>query len=498
MALRASLGATRGRLVRQLLVESLILASLGGAGGVLFTQWATTILPIFLPAGIPALAPAGTVFLFASGLSLFSVLAAGLLPAWKSSRRNLNNVIKGESAQPGGRLRRIGTRQLLVTAEVATAFVLLVAAGLLIKSFSGLRSMDTGFEAENLLTVRVDLPEDRYEEAEAQLAFLGRLTEDLREGIPPQMATITVASGLVENLEATFQPLMPEGTQGQDEAHPQLILTRRVDTGYFRTLGLPILQGRDFSEADEEGDETVVIINEAVARQYFPAGDAVGKRLYLGEDRYRVLAVSGIIHLPILLTQGRDLLQLFFPIRADPSDGFTVVARVVGDPGATVDRVKEIIRRIDPTIPVQKIAMVDELLADALNQEKSNSLLMGLFALSALVLGALGIYGVVAYSVSRRIREMGIRVALGASKGGVVAQVVLGGMKTVAGGIALGALGALAMGATLSRLLHEVDPRDPQVFALVTAVITGVALAASWLPARRAAGSEPLDSLKSE
>ena len=496
-ALRASLGARRGRLIRQLLVENLVLGVLGGTGGILLTLWALDALPLFLPPGYSGISPSRGMFLFATAVSLVSVFGVGILPALRSSRRGLNEVIKGSTSLPVGLLRRLAVRQLLVTTEVAMAFVLLVSAGLLLKSFAGLSAIDTGFESRNLITIPLELPEARYGDAEAQLTFYEQLLEGIHSGLPPQLGSATLAGGLVENLAAAFSPLVPEGAEVEDP-EVLLLLTWGVGPGYFELLDIPILDGRAFDEADGHGGEDVVIINDAVARRIFPNGNAAGQRIRLREDWFRVVGVSGSVRLPNLATSQLGDLQLSFPWRQDPGDGLTVIARVTGDRSAAVDLLRETIRGLDPSLPIQKVALVDDLLAESLAQERSNALLMALFALTALVLGAVGIYGVVAYSVSQRIREIGIRVALGASKGEVVSRVVFGGMKTVLAGIVVGAVGAAFLGTTLSKLLHEVQPRDPQVFLIVLAGITAVSLLATWLPARRAAGAGPLDSLRSE
>ena len=318
-----------------------------------------------------------------------------------------------------------------------------------------------------------------------------------RKSFPEQLGSATIANGLVEGLAASFAPLVPEGFEGGGEQQQGLVLWG-VAPGYFDVVGVPLLQGRGFVEEDGLGGEAVVIINETVARRFFPAGDPVGQRIKMGEDWHRVVGVAGSVKLPALKQSVFGDLQLFFPLLQDPVRNLTLIARVEGDRTAAIERIKEVVWSIDPSLPFQDVTLVNDQLAESLAQERSNALLMVLFAITALVLGAVGIYGIVAYSVSRRIREMGIRLALGASSGEVVARVVLGGMKAVGLGMAIGAAGALALGSTLSDLLFEVDPRDPFIFGLVSSVTAGVSLLASWLPARRAAGVGPIDALRSE
>ncbi|MFC1662095.1 ABC transporter permease, partial [Gemmatimonadota bacterium] len=356
---------------------------------------------------------------------------------------------------------------------------------------------DVGFENEDLLTVRIELPEERYGEDEARAEFFRQLQNGIREGLPERLGSATIASGLVEGLAATFSPLVPEGSEGGDEERPGLVMWG-VAPGFFDVVGIPVLQGRGFVDEDGRDGEPVVIINETLARRYFPASNPVGQRIRFREDWFRVVGVAGSIQLPALKQSILGDLQLFFPFGQDPGTGLTLIARVRGDRTTAINRLKEAVWGIDRSLPILEVTLVNDQLAESLAQERSNALLMILFALTALVLGAVGIYGIVAYSVSRRIREMGIRLALGASSGEVVARVVLGGMKAVGLGMVVGAAGALALGSTLSSLLFEVDPKDPLVFGLVTSVTAGVSLLASWLPARRATGAGPIDALRSE
>lgn len=497
LAVRASLGARRGRLVKQLLAENLILGLLGGAGGFLLTHWALQALPFFLPPGYSGFSPDRNALFLAAGLSLFSVFAVGILPAWRGSRRQLAGVIK-VAPEATGRRRGVGVRQLLVAGQVGLAVVMLISAALLAKSFASLRGMDTGFEPEGLMTFRVDLPEETYPDEKAQRLFYEQLLDRLSERVPPELAETTVATGLVENLAAGFFAISAEGGAAEDQGDPILSFTRSVAPGYFATLEISMTQGREFLKGEDRSDESLIIISQEVARQHFSDGNAVGRNLRLDEDTYRVVGVIQGVALPSLAQSRFGENQLYFPLYQTPHAGITVIARALGNREAVVDLVRQTIRELDPTLPIQKIALVKDLLAESLSEERSNSLLMGLFALTALLLGVLGIYGVVAYSVSQQIREIGVRLALGASKGEVVSRVVRGGMMTVLAGLVLGGLGAAGLGSVLSSLLYQVQPRDPWVFFGVLFLIFGVSLLATWLPARRAAGEAPLESLRSD
>jgi predicted permease len=497
LALRSSLGAGRGRLIRQLLAESVVLGVLGGGGGILLAAWALDSLPLFLPPGYAGFCLNRSVLGFAVLVSLVGVLTAGLLPAGRGSKRNLGEVIKGVRERPGGPRGRMGPQQVLVTLEVAMAFLLLVSAGLLLKSFSGLMTADVGFPRQDLLTIRLELPEERYADDDARLAFLRQLRDGIHGAVPRQLGSATVASGLVEDLSARIAPLVPEGaTEG--EGGDQVLVLWGVAPDYFDVVGVPLIRGRGFLEGEGSGGEEVVIVSEEVARRLFPDGDAVGERIKVRDDGYRVVGVAGSVKLPSLAQSAFGDLQLFFPLRQSVTSDLTIIARVRADRVAAVDQLKEAIWRVDGSLPILDVSLVEDALAESLSRERSNALLMFLFALTALTLGAIGIYGVVAYSVTRRTREIGIRLALGASARGVVARVVLGGMQTVGAGLALGAVAAYALGSILSELLFEVNSRDPLVFVLVTFTTVTVAGLATWLPARRAAGAGPTDALRNE
>ncbi len=495
-ALRASLGARQRRLVRQLLTESLLLGFLGGLGGILLTLGTLGTLPLLLPPGYAGVVPSAGAFLFATGIALVSVLAVGLLPALHGSKRELADVIKGGAGPTAVGRRRVGIRQVLVTAEVAMTVLLLVGAGLLFRSFAGLSRMDVGFDTRDLLTMHLEVQEHGYDDPATRAAFYAQLKDGIEQGLPPQLGEATLASGLVENLSASFAPLSAEGAEAV-ESDPTLLILWGVSPGYFEFLGLPVRQGRDFTEEDSRGGDPPVIISEAVARRYFSGVDPVGRRLLMGEDAYRVVGVTSALRLPSLEKNGMGELQLFFPM-GENDGGVTILVRSRGDRAEVVGQLKQIVWRIDSAMPVQDIALVDDLLADSLAEERSNTLLMILFAGTALLLGAVGIYGVVAYSVSRRTREMGIRMALGASAAETVSRLVMSGMSTVSFGLVVGVVGALALGRSFGQLLYQVGPRDPWVFAVVISVTAAVSLLATWLPARRAAGSGPIEALKND
>jgi predicted permease len=474
-----------------------VLGALGAGGGTLLTLWALDALPLFLPPGYAGFSMNPMVLLFSTAVSMTGVLAAGLLPALKGAQRDPAQTIKGGSVHRGRLLKRVGIRQILVSVEVAMALVLLVSAGLLLESFAGLASVDVGFPRQDLLTLRLELPEEGYGEEESRLAFLDQLGHELEDRIPRELADITLATGLVEGLSASMAPLAREGSE-EGQGTPGFLLVWAVATDYFEVVGVPIDQGRAFQDTDGPESESVIIINREVARRYFPEGQAVGQYLRLRESPYRVVGVAGSVNLPSMAQSPLGDQQLFFPLKQRPPSNPTVVARIRGDASAAVARLKEAVWAVDPTLPAQEIALVEDALAESLTQERSNAILMVLFAVTALVLGAVGIYGVVAYSVGRQMREIGIRVSLGATQGREVARVVRAGMGTVGMGLVLGGLGIAAVTTPLSGLLYQVDTRDPWVLTQGVLLVGGVALLATWLPARRATGSAPVQALKEE
>lgn len=494
-ALRASLGAGKGRLIRQMLTECALLGVAGASAGALLAVWALNALPLFIPPGFGGFSLHTDGFLLSVGVSMLGVFAAGLAPALRGVRQSPGEVIKGADAGRRGRTR--GGRQLLVAGQVAMAFVLLFSAGLLFESFTRLMTADPGFRRDDLLSARIELPSESYPDDDARREFLHRLRDELRARIPEPLGAATVATGLVDGVSATFAPLALEGS-ADESGDPLLLITWGVAPDYFGVVGVPVTEGRAFTETDGREGEKVVIVNDGVARRYFAGSDPVGRRLRIRDSWYRVVGVAGTVRLPRFARSAFGDLQLFFPLAQDAADDLTVLARIRGDRPTTVKRVRAAIRAVDPFLPILKVSLAEDALAASLFQERSHALVSLLFAVTALLLGAVGIYGVVAYSVGRQVREIGIRIALGATRGGEVARVVARGMKSVAVGLAAGVVGAVALGPALTDFLHEVGPRDPWVSAGAALVVSGVAFLATWIPARRVAAAHPSRALRAE
>ncbi len=492
-ALRSSLGAGRGRLVAQLLTEFAVLGLAGAFGGMLLTYWSLKALPHFLPPGFAVLTVHRDGLALSLGVALAGIVIAGLAPALRGSRRNVSALISG-SWRTSGRAFPAG-RRLLVAVQVAMAFVLLFSSGLLYKSFSGLLASDVGFPRQDLLSLRLPLPAESYPDAESRRRFTDRLRDRLSADLPDQLGSATVATGLVEGLSVTVAPV---GSDTRTESEQKVLMTWGVAPNYFEVLGLPLVAGRGFDERDGEGAERVVVIGQEVARRYFADVDPVGRQLLLDDEPLRVVGVAGDIRLPALAGSIAGDLQLFFPLRAQAASDLTILTRVRGDRATAMEQVKQAVRGIDPTLPFRTIALVEDALSESLRQERANTLLTVIFAGTALLLGAVGIYGIVAYTVGRQVREIGIRVALGATGRGEVARVVRRGMRTVGIGLALGVAAALVLGPTLGKLLHDVSARDIQVSVGTALLVAAVALVATWIPARKAAAAQPSDALRAE
>ncbi|MCK5653004.1 MAG: ABC transporter permease, partial [Gemmatimonadetes bacterium] len=363
LALRSALGAGRGRLVRQLLVESSLLGILGGGLGLLLTVWSLGVLPSLLPQDLGHLRIDAGVLAFALGVSLLSVLGFGLLPALRGSPHNLAESIKGGRAREAEKGSRFGVRGILVGAEVAMAVVLLLAAGLLAKSFLGLSALDTGFDRTEIVSVSFQLRGDRYADPEVQTPFYADLFGRIQTRFVSQGVPATIASNFISDLAAIYEAPMPEGMESSAEETPRLILTRAVAPDFFRTLGVPLHQGRGFLPGDDAEAEQVVVVNDGLARRYFQGQDPVGSRLRLGEEWYRVVGVAETLRLPALESYGLSELQVYYPFAQSPGVGMTVLTRVAGDRSSTIQLLKEEIWSIDPSIPISRVATADELLA---------------------------------------------------------------------------------------------------------------------------------------
>lgn len=499
MAIRLALGASRGRIARQLLTESALLALVGGGAGLLLAVWGVDSLSALNIGNLPRMDEVsidGAVLGYALATSLLTGLIFGLAPAVQLPRISLHEVIK-EGARGSAGPRRQGLRQILVVSEVALALVLLIGAGLLISSFWRLHEVDRGFDAENVLTVNLVLPASRYGKPEEQTAFLKQTLERVAQ-IPGARAV-----GLVSSLPYSGGPGTDFEIVGRPPFDPNnqpIADIRIVDPGYFRAIGIALRDGREFTEFDTAKSNRVMVINEKMAAEFWPGESPIGRRVTMMDWGPPLTGeIVGVVADIKASGPERDTQSMiYWPYPQFPQLFNNLVVRSDGDPSKLVAAVKSQIWLVDPELPIARIATMEEVIADSVAPRRFNMLLLGLFASVALLLAAIGIYGVISYSVSRRTQEIGIRMALGAGRRDVVRLVVRQGMAPAVIGLALGLAGAFGLTRLMTSLLFGVSATDPVVFGLTTGLLGAVALAACWLPAWRAARVDPLIALRYE
>jgi putative ABC transport system permease protein len=497
LALRTALGASRWRVARQQLTESVLLSVAGGAAGLLLAAWGVDALAALGAGDIPRsreIGVDGRVLAFTAALSVFTGLAFGLLPALRASRPNLNEVLKdaGRGTSGPGRGR---VRAALVVAEVALALTLLAGAGLLVKSFVGLRSVNPGFDPASVLTARVDLARARYAKPEQAAAFFGELQRRVA-GLPG-----VEAAGLVSELPLSGQPndmyFSVAGRPPQAADEKVTADYRRVNHDYFRALRIPLLRGRGFTEQEVTGDARVAVVNETLARAFFPGEDPLGQRLVINfgkAEEYEIVGVAGDVRHRSL--EGGVYQMMYVPtLRVG---GTNLVVRTSSDPLAVAAAVRGEVAAVDRDQPVSAVRTMEEVVSGSVAQQRFRTLLLAAFAGVALLLAGIGIYGVIAYSVTHRTHEIGIRMALGAGAGDILRMVIGQGMALALAGVAVGLLAAWALTRVLSSLLFGVTATDVGTFAAVSFLIAGVAFLACLLPARRATKVDPMVALRYE
>ena len=495
-AIRLSLGAGRGRLVRQHLTESLLLGLLGGLAGLLLAVWATDALmavrpPLPFPVHLD-LSPDGRVLGFTLLLSLATGVLFGLAPALQASRAELVPALKDESriaVQAGGRW---SPRRILVMAQTALSVVLLIGAGLFLKSLRNAQRIDPGFDANGLLLLSLDTSLGRQEESRSS-PFLRQLLERVRS--VPGVRLVSASNDVPLGLGGSRRGISIEGYQpqsGEDmEVHSNV-----VGPEYFRTMGIPLVRGRDLTEADGPGSPGAAIVNESFARRYWPGRDPLGRRLRMGSNP---LEVVGVASDGKYRTLGEDPTPFFYvPLLQHPRGGITLHVRADGAPEGLAAAVRREVRALDPTLPVFDVKTMKEHLGLSLLPARLAGSALGAFGLVALLLGAVGIYGVMAYWVSQRTREMGVRIALGANPRDLLSMVIAQGMGLAAVGVAAGLAAALAAGRAVSSHLYGVDGTDLATFVAVPVGLAAVALLAVYVPARRAMKVDPMVALRYE
>jgi putative ABC transport system permease protein len=501
MAIRAALGAGRGRIIRQLLTESALLGLSGGAMGVLLGVWGTKSLISLAPSEIARLAEIsldGRVLGFTALLSLATGVVFGLAPALQASKLDLSAAIK-DGARNGDSARN-RTRSLLVVAEVALSLVLLVGAGLLIRSFTRLTDVNPGFDPRNVLTQYVGLSGDRYAESARQSAFYEQLLERIQRlpGVEAAGASCPLALTYRTSGRFTIEGRPPASSNERLSAH-----YRSVSSDYFRAMGIRLIEGRSFSRNDGAQSAPVVIINETMARQFWPNESPLGKRITItlrlqsGQTipREIVGVVADVRHAGLHEPSGPEMYTSHLQV---PWGWTWLVVRTKVEPASMAPAVTAELRALDKSVPAVAARTMEERLSDSLAARRFNMLLLGGFAALAVVLAGMGIYSVMAYSVSQRRREIGVRLALGARPGAVFRLVISQGMTMAMAGVALGLGASFALTRYLVSLLYGVKPTDPLTFGGVAALLLGVALVACWIPARRATRVDPVVALRHE
>jgi len=498
IAIRTAMGASRSRLLRQLLVESLTLSSFGGAIGLVIAVWAvrvanSTLPPNLLP--VPDVTVDGSVLLFAIGATVATGLLFGLAPSWRSAKSDLNAALKQAGRASSGAARP-RLRNGLAAAELALATVLLIGAGLLLQTLFQLQRAQLGFEPRNLLTFQLALPSVRYAPNVGAPAFYRTLIESLQT--IPGVRGAAVSSGIpLGNGNYTRTPVATAGTSPLPPDTEVPIDWRIVSPGYFHVLGIPILRGRDFTDADRSSTAPVTIVSQATARTFWGDDDPIGRTLHRRADT-KVFTVVGVVGDVRHSALNQEFPSLYYPSAALVAGLMGVVVRVDGDPQAVLPIVRQKVHELDRQLPLSSVRTMDEWIANNAAQPRLNALLLGVFAVVALAIAAIGIYGVLAYSVTQRTREIGLRMALGAPRAGVLRLIIGEGMAVGIVGIAAGLAASFALSRALSSLLFAVPAHDPATFATVAAALTLVALAACAIPARRASRVDPMIALREE
>ena len=501
-AVRGALGATGARLAREALTESVVLAVVGGAVGVLLAFWGTAALVAVSPPDLPRIEAIGLnapVIAFAAALALLTGLVFGVVPALQARAAAI-----GATLREGGRgsaAGRGGMRPVLVAAEVALSLILLVGAGLLLRSFASLQAVDPGFATEDVLGFRVSLGTERYPGAPEIRELERQLLESVRA--MPGVTGATAINTLFLSRLPNMGSIAMEGAEAPDpDDAVTSVTTDFVEPAFFETMGIPIVRGRGFQATDIPDAPSVAVVNETFVRRFSPDADPIGRRFTWGDTEdtattwHTIIGVARDTRRSGIVADVRP--EAYRSTGQYAIRGRDILVRTTGEPLALVPEVRALLRRLDPDLPMASVRTVEQAMGEAVATRRFVMLLLAGFAAVAVLLTAVGIYGVLAYLVARRTREMGVRIALGAARADVVRLVVRDGLRSILPGVAIGIAGALLLTRLLTSQLFGVSPTDPLTFAAVTALLLGVALTATWVPARRASRVEPMTTLREE
>lgn len=506
MAIRLALGASRGRVIRQLLTETLIVALLGGAAGLLLALWGVEFLVSILPVSLPRFATVSAVSIdprvlaFTSVISIITGVAMGLIPALQASRTGLNEALK-ESGRSTGGPRRNRVRSVLVAAEIALALMLMIGAGLMLRSFGRMLAVDPGFKPDHLVTLRFDAPNKKYQ-GEQRTTLAQRLVERIEAvpGVESAGATFLdpfVWGGI--NLEYTI-----EGRPRIDSAERDTVYYHNISPNYFRTMGIPLTAGRDFTLNDNLRSPQVMIVSASFARRYWPDADPLGMRVKFGPPEstapwMTVAGVAGDMKFRTLRQDESAEPVIYTPLLQNQVVvSISLIVRTKTEPSGMLATLRREVQAFDADIPIYSIATIEDRLRGQTTETRSYALLLSLFGLVAALLAAIGIYGVMAYSVAQRTHEIGVRVALGAQPRDVQRLVVGQGMLIAMIGAASGLIGAFILTRLMSALLFNISATDPITFVVIALALVAVALVACLIPARRATKVDPMVALRYE
>jgi putative ABC transport system permease protein len=503
IVIRTALGAGRWRIVRQLLTESILISIVGGAIGGIFAWWGINLLIALKPANLPRLDEIGVdprVFGFTLGVSLLTGLVFGLLPAWTASRAAAASGLKEGARGASASRSQQRLRNVFVVGELAVALVLLVGAGLLVKTFWKLRNVEPGFSPDHLLTMRVELPETRYKEVEPQTRFRTQALANINSLPGTQAAMVSELPLSGDSLNHDF---LIEGRPPIAPGDEPSLETRSVMGDYFHVMQMPLKSGRDFQTPDFDLNAPLVgIVNDEMVKQYFPSENPLGKRVrWARSPAVQWIEIVGVVgnvkHFGLDLPEQPALYSPYTQINSWKR-WMSFAVRTQADPAAMTQAVKEQIWKVDSQLPITKAQTMNEVAAASFDARRFNMLLLTLFAGLALVLAAVGVYGVMSYAVTQRTHEIGIRMALGAQVGNVMRLVMKSGLVIAIAGVAIGLAGAFALTRLMSSLLFAVEPTDKATFAGVSLCLLLIALAACYIPARRATKVDPLVALRYE
>ena len=500
IAIRTVLGASRGRVLRQVLSETVLMSLAGGALGVLLARVIVSLivanfsddLPRFWEIGVD-----GSVLAFTLAISIFTGVIAGLAPAWRLTKANLNEAMKQGLSKTDSDSGGNRTRSVLVVSEVALSLVLLIGAGLMIRSLWKLRSVNPGFDSHNVLTMKLTLPEAKYTEQHQQAEFYNQVLERVRvlPGVESAGAIsfLPLTGGSIQPFSIEGQPVLPMADQ-------PAVAVREIAAGYLRSMHVPLLSGRDISDADTADRPAVVLVSESFARRFWPHDNPLGKHLTLtffpGIVREVVGVVGDVKQGGLDRDRGRETIYNALPQIRRTIMRFVVRTSV--PPTSLVSAVTNAVHQVDPDEPVLKVETMEDVVNASLFQQRFSMLLLAAFAGLAVLLAAVGIYSVLAFAVRRRVREIGIRMALGAQIGDVLRMILYDGMRPALIGVAIGLAGALALGRVVSTLIYGVSASDPATYLAVSGLLAAVAFVASVIPALRAAKVDPMTALRDE